>query len=308
MSLNEFNLIAAVDPDARLDVVVKTLSELLLPLGPDSKIEARRLVAAASGLDPAGLILYGDRKLGQEAALKLKDWVARRLHREPLSRILGTKGFWEHEFQLAPDVLDPRPDSETIIRVALDLLPHRRAEPIRILDLGTGSGALLCSLLGEFPAASGIGVDVSVKACALAQANLDALGFQDRGQIVQGDWAACIGQKFDLIVSNPPYIASAVIETLAPEVLNHDPRLALDGGADGLEAYRQISQCLADQLKPEAIALFEIGYDQGASVTGLFSSRSYPVLGVWRDYGGHERVVGVKNRRLYLLHTTQRLT
>ncbi len=287
---------ADIDPEAPIDVVLSQLSGILQTLSPDFKLEARLFVMAATNLDKADLILHADRPIGRQAARALTQWIGRRLHREPLSRIIGKKGFWEHEFQLAPDVLDPRPDSETLIRVALDVFGHRRHEALRILDLGTGSGALLCSLLGEFPAASGLGVDLSAKACALAQTNLDALALQSRGEIVQGDWSAAIGQTFDLIVSNPPYIATPVIETLEPEVLLHDPRLALDGGPDGLQAYRQISQILGDLLNSEGIALFEIGYDQGSLVKGLFSSLRYPILGLWRDYGDRDRVVGVKNR------------
>lgn len=187
-------------------------------------------------------------------------------------------------------VLDPRPETEGLVAAVLARWTPAGAPP-RVLDLGTGSGAILAALLREWPAALGFGVDVSAAACHVAARNLAALGLGGRGHIVCGHWAAALAGRFDVIVSNPPYIASASIEGLAPEVRDHDPRLALDGGADGLDPYRQLVPDLARRLRPGGLLAFECGTGQGAAIASLMGARGLGGVAVVPDLAGHDRVV-----------------
>ena len=225
--------------------------------------EARISLSAASGLSPVALIVDRREPLGS-AAWKVQEVAARRAVGEPLSRIVGKREFWGLSLAITPHVLDPRPETETIVEAALSILSDRREDPLRILDLGVGSGALLCALLTEFGSARGVGVDMSADAADVAQGNLEACGLSPRAEIRVGDWTRGIEGRFDLIVSNPPYIPTADLAGLPREVRNFDPWLALDGGIDGLAAYRRILPESRRSLAPGGWLLAELGAGQAA--------------------------------------------
>ena len=252
--------------------------------------EATLLLSGVCGLRAADLVAAPDAPLG-DAADRLDEAARRRLAGEPLSRILGRREFWSLEFALSPDVLDPRPESETVVEAALAAFAARRAEPLRVLDLGVGAGALLCALLSELPAARGIGVDLSEGAAAVARANVAALGLSERAEIRVGDWAAGLDGPFDLIVANPPYVRSAEIAGLPREARDYDPRLALDGGADGLDAYRALMPQIARLLAPEGRFFVEVGAGQAADVEAIAAAAGLGELTTRRDLSGIARVV-----------------
>lgn len=210
---------------------------------------------------------------------------------EPVSRILGHREFWSLSFAITPAVLDPRPDTEGLVGSVLDAIGGRREVPLKILDLGTGSGAILCALLGELPTASGVGIDRSFEACRQAQANVIRLGLDARGSIVCGWWTEPLGARFDLIVSNPPYIRRAELEHLPPEVRRFDPIEALDGGDDGLDAYRAIIARLPSVLVPGGVAAFECGVDQAELIAGLMRGVAFECVMTYKDLAGRDRVV-----------------
>ena len=253
-------------------------------------LDARVLVCAACDIDHLALIRDPDVPLG-EAAATLATYAARRLAREPVSRILGAREFWGLRFAISPDVLDPRPDTEGLVGATIDALGGRRAAPLRLLDLGTGSGAILAALLQELPGAFGIGLDRSPAACRIAAANLDALGFGARAAVLCGSWSEALTGAFDAIVANPPYIASREIAGLDVDVRDHDPREALDGGTDGLDAYRALLPGLCARLAPGGVAAVECGWDQGDAVAALFREAGLAAVMVYRDLAGHQRVV-----------------
>jgi release factor glutamine methyltransferase len=257
--------------------------------------EASLLIGAACGLRAVDLIADPDAPLGETAA-QVEALARRRERGEPLSRILRRREFWSLELTISPDVLDPRPETETIVEAALARLAGRREEALRVLDLGVGSGALLCALLSELPAARGVGVDRSPAAAAIARANVETLGLAQRAQIRVGDWAAEIDGPFDLIVSNPPYIRSGDIAALAPEVRDHDPRLALDGGADGLDAYRALAPQIANRLTPGGWFLLEVGAGQAEEVEAIAVQAGLVDVETFADLSGIPRVVAGRAR------------
>ena len=286
--------------EARLDFAPATaraaaqqrLAATLAECGIDeAALDARLLVCAAAGISHADLIRDPDLALGDSAARRLADFAARRIAREPVSRILGFRGFWDLDLLVTPDVLDPRPETETLIEAAREMLASRRTAPLRIVDLGTGSGALLCALLTEFPAATGLGIELSAPACEVARHNLARCGLASRGEIRNGDWAVARDQRFDLAVANPPYIASDLIPALAPEVRNHDPRLALDGGPDGLDAYRAIARLLPQILASEGLAILETGAEQSEAVAALIRPAGLAGVSLRRDLAGRARAI-----------------
>ncbi len=254
--------------------------------------EARLLLAAAGGLDAGDLIGAPEAALGA-AAPRVEAFAARRAAGEPLSRILGRREFWNLKLAISPDVFDPRPETETIVEAALAKFAERRAEALRVLDLGVGSGALLCALSSEFPAARGLGVDRCEGAARIARANVEALGLGERAEIRVGDWGAGLDGPFDLIVANPPYVRSGEIAGLAREVRDHDPRLALDGGADGLDAYRallpQISRLLA---RHRGWFFLEVGAGQAEAVKTIAAEAGLADLAILPDLAGVARVIG----------------
>src|SRR5580704_14606201 len=230
--------------------------------------EARISLCTASGLSPVALIIDPGEPLGS-AASKVQEVAARRAAGEPLSRIVGKREFWGLSFAITRHVLDPRPETETIVEAALSILSDRRNDPLLILDLGVGSGALLCALLTEFGAARGLGVDISADAADVARGNLQACGLRPRAEIRVGDWTIGLVGRFDLIVSNPPYIPTADLAGLPREVRDFDPSLALDGGIDGLDAYRRILPESKRLLAPDGWLLAELGAGQAPDVAAI---------------------------------------
>lgn len=278
-------------PPTRIEAIA-TVAEYLEAAGVDhAQDEARALLRGATGLTRLELALAPRAPLSDDEAGALSDYAARRAAHEPVSRILGERGFWTLDLAVAPDVLDPRPDTETLVETALSLVAEKRDAPLAILDLGAGSGAIACALLSELPAAWAVAVDLSAAACAATAANLARCGLSDRADVVRGRWAEALCGRFDLIVSNPPYVRTDDIAGLEPEVRLHDPALALDGGADGLDRYREILGDAPRLLADDAFVLFEVGFDQAASVTALLAAHGLQIARVARDAGGHERVV-----------------
>jgi release factor glutamine methyltransferase len=254
-----------------------------------SELDARLLVQAAAGCDEIDMIREPGRMLTQPQVERLAGFEARRLAHEPVSRIVGQREFWGLTFKITPATLDPRPDSETLIETALDLLPAASAP--MILDLGTGSGCLLIALLHERAEARGVGVDLSTEALAVAAANAEALGVGKRAAFRHTSWADGIEEKFDIVISNPPYIAAGDIEGLDAEVRDHDPRLALDGGADGLDAYRAIAALLPRLLAPTGHAVIELGDGQAADVCAIFEGEGLAVPRIATDLAERPRAL-----------------
>ena len=245
-------------------------------------LDARVLLLEALRIDGAEMAARPETPLGPEAAERLAGFAARRLSREPVGRILGQREFWGLPFELSPETLEPRPDTETVVESGLAVVPDRQAA-LRILDLGTGSGCLLVALLRELPRATGVGVDRSPGALSTARRNAARNGVGRRAAFVASDWTAAVAGRFDLIVANPPYVASADIPGLAPEVRDHDPAAALDGGNDGLAAYRIIFAALPDLLAPGGTLVVEIGSAQEAAIRGLANAARLHVRHVARD-------------------------
>jgi release factor glutamine methyltransferase len=228
--------------------------------------------------------------LSEAQVADLETLIERRARREPVSHILGVKGFWKVLLRVTPDVLTPRPETETILDVVLPDLPAGRR--VSVLDLGVGSGAILLAILAERSNAVGLGVDVSEEALAVARENAANLGLAGRAALLRGDWTSGLASaSFDLVVSNPPYIPSADIAGLAPEVRDHEPRLALDGGLDGLDAYRQLAPEILRVLKPGGRFAVEIGFDQGPAVMALFAGAGAEGVRLVRDLADRDRVV-----------------
>jgi release factor glutamine methyltransferase len=257
-------------------------------------IDARLLLEAATGASRAEIITDPRREVTPAQAAQLDEYLDRRARREPVSRILGRKGFWKIALKVTPDVLSPRPDTEVIVDLALKAFPEHMA--FDMADLGVGSGAILLSVLAERPAGRGLGTDVSLEALAVARENAANLDLDGRASFLRTSWGAGLADEgFDLVVSNPPYIATHVIETLEPEVRDHEPRLALDGGPDGLEAYRELAPEVLRMLKPGGMFAVEIGYDQAAPVRELFVQAGGGQVEVVRDLSNLDRVIaGVK--------------
>ena len=253
--------------------------------------DAGILLEEATGLTRLALAIDADQPLGDLAADRLDGFARRRLAREPVFRIIGLRPFFGLDLKVTRAVLDPRPDTETVVDAALAAMRGRDDETLRVLDLGTGSGAILCALLSQWPKAVGLGVDRSIEACCIARANVMACALEDRALVVAADWADAVAGPVDVIVSNPPYIESAVIDTLDPEVRDHDPRLALDGGSDGLDAYRLLCPLLPRLLAPTGAAVFEVGFAQAAAVAALFAAHGLLKVATARDLGGHDRAV-----------------
>jgi release factor glutamine methyltransferase len=260
----------------------------------DADADARVLAGHALHLDRARLISQSDRVLEAREVNAISGLAARRLKREPVSRILGRKEFWSLALAITSDVLVPRPETETVVEGALDFVVRNglRMEKLRILDIGTGSGALLVALLNELPNGTGIGTDISRAALEVAQINVAQFGFESRSSLIACDMAAGVQGQFDLVVSNPPYIARGEIASLAPEVRDYDPMMALDGGDDGLTAYRSISADAKRILAQGGRLFVEMGAGQEPAVRELFTNAGL-VVGIARnDLAGTPRVLG----------------
>jgi release factor glutamine methyltransferase len=253
-------------------------------------LDARLLLCAGLGLDHVDLVRYPDSEIGA-AAPAIAALAERRLQGEPVSRILGHREFYGLDFAIGPAVLDPRADTEILVEAVLARLATRQKVALKLVDFGIGSGAILGALLSHLPSACGLGVDRSEPACRLAQANLAHLGLRARSAVICGDWAEALAGAFDVIVANPPYIATGDIGALAPEVRAHDPRAALDGGADGLAAYRRLAPAAARLVATHGVIAFEVGLGQADSVAALLLKAGLRSVDMKRDLAGHIRVV-----------------
>jgi release factor glutamine methyltransferase len=251
-------------------------------------LDARVLVAHALHLDHAGLIRDAGRGLSSAEVDAIAALATRRLKREPVARIVGMKEFWSLPFSVNAATLVPRPETETVVEAALEAIDAGgpRDQPLRILDIGTGSGALLLALLVELPNAIGIGTDISIAALNVARGNAERLGLAHRAQFVACDLAAALQGPFDLIVTNPPYVESGVIATLAPGVRDYEPRQALDGGLDGLDAYRAIAAQVPRLMAERACLVAEFGAGQSEAVTAILRARGLAVANLSRDMSG----------------------
>jgi release factor glutamine methyltransferase len=258
------------------------------------QLDARLLIGTALHLDHTGLAVEAARVLSRKEAASIEAFASRRLCHEPVARIIGRKEFWGLDLELSGATLVPRPDTETLVEAAVSFV-HDQYGPshgIRFADIGTGSGAILLALMSALPNAHGVGTDISADALAVAKLNAKNLGFAERSAFIQCDYAAGLGGAFDLIVSNPPYIASAEVADLEIDVRDYDPHLALDGGADGLDAYRAIAPQAAMLLTEKGALIVEIGHGQATAVAQIISQSGLaaggpPIL----DLGGVHRVV-----------------
>lgn len=252
--------------------------------------EVNRMIAHVTGLSAMAEIAADRDTLTPEETAALDAMLARRLAREPLQHILGWTWFYGLEIRCDGRALIPRPDSECVVDAALAHLPED--QPLRLADLGAGTGCLLAALLTQRPMAGGEGVEASPEAARLARENLEALGLSARAEVFEGSWSDWQGwPRADLIISNPPYIASAVIPELQPEVRDHDPLAALDGGADGLAAYREIISLAPAGMKPGAWLVLEIGYDQREAASALMAVSGFENINSGKDLGGNDRWV-----------------
>ena len=258
-----------------------------------AEADARLLMAHALGVDRAELIANGERALTVDQAEAIDALAARRLKREPVARIFGHKEFWSLSLQIDPAVLVPRPETETVVEAALDAVARdaRQLAQLRILDIGTGSGALLLALLSELPNAVGTATDISAAALDVARANAECSGLAGRCTFIACDIAAGVPGPFDLIVSNPPYVVHGEIASLPPEVRDYDPALALDGGADGLDAYRAIAAQARGPLAPGGKLIVELGAGQEAAVRALFTKAGLAAAAVLNDLAGIPRAL-----------------
>ncbi|SIQ64114.1 [protein release factor]-glutamine N5-methyltransferase [Rhizobium sp. RU35A] len=259
----------------------------------DAATDARVLVAGLLDLSPTELLLRGDRVVDAADRVRIEAALARRIAREPVHRILGARDFYGVRLTLSPETLEPRPDTEILVEAML--LPARqliaRKGSARLLDLGTGTGAIALALLKEIPELQAVGVDLSSGALETARRNADLNDVAERFSTVESRWFDRLVGRFDIIVSNPPYITRDVIAELDPDVRRYDPMLALDGGPDGLDAYRAIAGGIDNFLEEDGWIGLEIGFDQKQTVTALFSDAGYTLTDAFRDYGGQDRVL-----------------
>ncbi|WP_338112200.1 peptide chain release factor N(5)-glutamine methyltransferase [Rhodovibrio salinarum] len=282
---------AAVSAGALLDIAQLRLAAA----GVDApRRDARLLLAAAMEVEEAALLADPGRCVAVEAAQRFADYLEQRVTRRPVSRILGVREFWSLTFEIGPGVLDPRPDTETLVEAALahvDASGHGREAAWRVLDLGTGSGCLLLALLSELPNATGLGLERDPEAAAIARANAARHGLDTRAQVRAEAWEEVEGAQVDLIVSNPPYVRRGEIQDLAPEVTRYDPWSALDGGPDGLDAYRDLVPRLAGWLAPGGQVFLEVGHDQGGEVQALLQGAGLRTPAGVCDLAGNLRCV-----------------
>jgi release factor glutamine methyltransferase len=258
------------------------------------RLDARLLAARALGIDSAAVLARDAERLESRARARIDDLVERRARREPMAHILGTREFWSRPIAVGPAVLTPRPETETLVEAALAWGGTDRPA-LSVLDLGTGSGCLLAALLGEWPSASGVGVDIDGRALEVARANARALGFADRTHFVCADWGDGLAGSFDVVLCNPPYVREADIDGLMPEVALFEPRRALSGGADGLDAYRALGPRLGRLIAPGGAAFLEIGSGQAAGVSAILRKGRLTVVDVAGDLAGEPCCVTLRH-------------
>lgn len=281
--------IMPVGRDPCVATVLTTAAGRLAKAGVEQpRLDARLLLAHALSLPDEGFFGREEMTVATEDLMRYDALVSRRCAREPVSRILGTRGFWTLDLEINHASLDPRPDSETLIDAVLEHLPDREAG-LRVLDLGTGTGCLLLSILTEYPNARGIGIDRSIACVDLAARNAARNNLAGRAQFRPGDWIRGLDAIFDVILSNPPYIPDHEIARLAPEVADHDPRAALDGGADGLACYRRLAADMHRVLAPNGLVFLEIGHDQATAVRDIFEPGPLGYRALKKDLGGRDR-------------------
>jgi release factor glutamine methyltransferase len=274
-----------IKPDT-YTAILRIASQHLASAGVDDPMrDARRLLAFVLDVPISRLTLALQDQSDPNVTEKFLDLIAKRTDRQPVSQLLGKREFWGRSFSVTPDVLDPRPDTETLVEHAL-MLPFST-----VLDLGTGSGCILLSLLGDRSDAIGTGSDASADALAVATANAAQLGLQDRATFLQSDWYQDVAGKFDLITSNPPYVTANEYETLTPEIRNWEPKLALTPGSDGLSACRTIAAGAAMHLRPGGHLIVEIGATQAVDVMAIFVDGGLTDCSVKTDINDHDRVV-----------------
>ena len=272
------------------DLLKQSITSLIEAKVNTPELDARLLLQHVAKISQEIIYLQPELEVSQEIISSYNQLLDRRINNEPVAKIIGKKSFWKNDFIVNRNVLDPRPDSEVIIEAALKLFPNKEA-PLRFLDFGSGSGCLLLSLLQEFPKAKGIASDISIDALEIVKQNAEALNLQDRISCIQQNWSDALIGEFDLIVSNPPYIPTAEVLSLAPEVKIYDPILALDGGDDGLDPYRYLAKQISALLKPDAYAILEFGYDQGEFVREIFSQNNYVINEMLFDLSGVKRAI-----------------
>lgn len=271
--------------------LLRALTVRFQAAGIDSaRLDARLLVAEALGVEPLRLVTHPEMVLTAQQQTAIEGMAARREDRQPISHILGRRGFWTLDLRVTPDTLDPRPDTETLVQGVLDRIADRQAA-LRIVDFGTGSGCILLALLAELPNAHGLGIDQSAAALAVAAENAERNGLAGRAEFRHGDWGRGLDGPFDIVVSNPPYIPDADIAGLAPEVARHEPRSALAGGADGLDCYRALAPDIARLLAVGGITGLEVGAGQADAVAALLKAAGLRDLCVANDLAGHGRSV-----------------
>lgn len=263
---------------------------------PEFELETRILLEDLAGITPSTRIGSPDQPVNVEIQAKISVALDRRLSGEPIGRILGYRDFWKSRFYLSPDTLEPRPDTETLIEDVLAFYKGREHLPLKLLDLGTGTGCILLSLLQEFPQATGLGIDIADGAVAQAKDNARRLGLGDRAEFRQGNWLEGIepDHQFDLILSNPPYIPSRDIPNLAKEVQNFDPMRALDGGKEGLDPYTNLLPILKNYLEEGGLVFFEFGINQEPEIVRLVEEARANLIRVTRDLGGVPRVAAIR--------------
>ena len=279
----------AVETDLRevLSGATSMLSEVGIK---DALTDGRILASAAFGLSREDMLRDPYVVLTTERVSIFWEMIAQRRSREPVSRILGKREFRSLEFQVVEGTLDPRPDSEIIVEAALEVA-NKMPDDLRILDIGTGTGCLLLATLAELHGAYGVGTDIDMDAITCAGRNASALGLSGRVEFLHTSWIARVKPPFDIVLSNPPYIPSRDIPGLEPEVKEYDPLIALDGGADGLDAYRALSGCIGTVLSSTGTVIVEVGAWQASQVAEIFTGAGYRLVGSRRDLAGHERAL-----------------
>lgn len=277
-----------IEPKITINQALMWAAEQIARVAKESaRREARLLMEFGSNLDATDIVVNGEKFLSKEQMSVFSSLIKRRKNCEPIAKIIGKKEFWSIPFYVDGNTLDPRPDSEALIEAVLGSLPSREAK-FSILDLGTGSGCLLLTLLSELPNAKGVGVDTNHAAIEIAKKNAQQMNLQDRVEFINSDWTENVNDHFDIIISNPPYIKSGEIQNLGEE-LSFDPLSALDGGEDGLDCYRKISKDISRVLRKGGTIFLEIGYDQENDVCQIFQAQGFKVWGRRADLAGHTR-------------------
>ena len=268
------------------DALSKAIAVLTPTLGAEARNDASILLAHIMGVSRSGLLSAADDPLTADQTTRFGNMIAQRAKHQPVSQIIGSREFWGLEFIVTGDVLDPRADTETLVEAAL-----AGSTPKRILDLGTGSGCILLSLLHECPTAIGTGVDISNAALDVARRNAQKLNLQDRVSFSLGDWFDELNGRYDLITSNPPYISANEMQALDADVFDWEPHIALTPGTDGLDSYRTIAKTAPKFLERDGRLLLEIGWKQADSVLAILRAENWKNLMVLKDLGGNDRVI-----------------